>query len=105
MPTPEGHSLAEGEERDLEHVDAPPAIPGHEGRTPNPDGACLALARHPRALSPVPGEIVCTEQRDGPEVALVRGTFRGKRIRATFNRTDGCEIRRWNALAALLPRG
>ena len=79
--------------------------PRPRGTHPNPDGACLALTRHPRALRPVLGEIVCTEQRDGPEVALVRGTFRGKRIRATFNRTDGCEIRRWNALAALLPRG
>jgi Subtilisin inhibitor-like len=78
--------------------------PGPRGTHPRPEAACLALARHARALRPVPDEVACTQQWDGPEVALVRGTFRGKRIRATFNRTDGCEIRRWNALAALLPR-
>lgn len=78
--------------------------PQPRGTHPNPDGACRALARHPRALKAVPDDVGCTQQWDGPEVALVRGTFRGKRIRARFNRINGCEISRWDALSALLPR-
>ncbi len=78
--------------------------PGPRGTHPSPSGACLALARHPRALKPVPQGVGCTQQWDGPEVAYVRGGFRGKRVRAWFKRTNGCEIGRWNGLAALLPR-
>jgi hypothetical protein len=74
------------------------------GTHPNPNGACFALARHPRALKPVRKNVGCTQQYDGAEVALVRGTFRGKRVRARFKRTNGCEIGRWKALSALLPR-
>jgi hypothetical protein len=77
--------------------------PGPRGTHPNPEGACLALSRHARALKPVPDGVGCTQQRDGPQVALVRGTFRGKEIRARFKRTDGCEIGRWDALRALFP--
>ena len=77
--------------------------PGPRGTHPHPEGACLALSRHARALKPVPDGVGCTEQSDGPQVALVRGTFRGKEIRARFERTDGCEIRRWDALRALFP--
>jgi hypothetical protein len=76
-------------------------LPG--GTHPNPNAACRALSRHPRALKPVPMGVGCTQQWDGPQVALARGTFRGKRIRAWLNRTNGCEIRRWNALKPLLP--
>jgi hypothetical protein len=74
------------------------------GTHPDPEGACLALARHARALKRVPKGIGCTQQWDGPEVARVRGKVRGKRIRAWFKRNNGCEIGRWNALSALLPR-
>jgi hypothetical protein len=77
--------------------------PQPRGTHPNPSGACFALARHPRALKPVPKKIGCTQQYDGAEVALVRGTFRGRHIRAWFKRTNGCEIGRWDALRALLP--
>lgn len=72
-----------------------------KGTHPNPDAACSALAKHPRALKPVPQKMACTQQWDGPQVALVRGTYRGKHLRAWFKRTDGCEIGRWNALSAL----
>jgi hypothetical protein len=36
-------------------------------------------------------------------VGQVRGTFRGRRVRASFNRTNGCEIERWNRVAFLFP--
>jgi hypothetical protein len=74
------------------------------GTHPNAEGACLALARHPRALKPVRKDVGCTQIWGGPQVGLVRGTFRGKHVRASFKRTDGCEIGRWNALSALLSR-
>ena len=77
--------------------------PGPRGTHPRPAAACRALSRHPGALKPVPQHVGCTQQWDGPQVALVRGTFRGKRIRTTFKRTNGCEIGRWDALRALLP--
>ena len=75
--------------------------PGPRGTHPSPEAACLALARHPRALKPVPQGVGCTQQWDGPQVALVRGKFRGKPVRAWFRRTDGCQIGRWNALKPL----
>jgi hypothetical protein len=79
--------------------------PGPRGTHPQPRAACFALARHPRALRPVPKTVGCLQIWSGPQVALVRGTFRGKHVRAWFKRTDGCETGRWNALAALLPLG
>jgi len=44
---------------------------------------------------------MCTEIYGGPQEALVRGVFRGRRVRATFRRRDGCEINRWNRVAFL----
>jgi hypothetical protein len=71
------------------------------GTHPNPTAACRALRRHPGALRPVPRNRACTQQWDGPQIALARGTFRGHRVRSWFNRTNGCEIDRWNALAPI----
>ena len=71
------------------------------GTHPRPAAACRALAHHPRALRPVPDDLGCTQQWDGPEFALVQGTYKGKRVRSWFKRTDGCEIGRWNALKPL----
>jgi hypothetical protein len=79
--------------------------PAPRGTHPRPKASCFALARHPRAFRPVPKDVACAELYGGPQVALVRGTFRGKRIRSWFKRTDSCETGRWNALAALLPLG
>ena len=45
---------------------------------------------------------LCTQQYGGPQVAEVTGTFHGRSVRTVFRRTDGCEIARWNSLAALL---
>ncbi|WP_322972761.1 hypothetical protein [Arthrobacter polaris] len=52
---------------------------------------------------PVPDPTrACTQQYGGPEIAVVTGWFNGKEVDATFKRTDGCEIARWQALAPLL---
>lgn len=51
---------------------------------------------------PVPRpDRICTQQYGGPQVAVVKGWFRGKEVHSHFSRTDGCEIARWKALAAL----
>ncbi|MCR1162635.1 serine protease inhibitor [Paenarthrobacter sp. UW852] len=45
---------------------------------------------------------ICTQQYGGPQVAVVKGWFRGRKVHSHFSRTDGCEIARWKAVAALL---
>jgi hypothetical protein len=51
----------------------------------------------------VPATVACTQIYGGPQTALVTGEFRGRRVRATFNRKNGCEIARWNAVRFLFP--
>jgi hypothetical protein len=63
--------------------------------------ACARLARIRTPFAPVPPGVACTQIYGGPQVALVTGTFRGHRIRTTFNRRDGCEIARWDAVRFL----
>jgi hypothetical protein len=65
--------------------------------------ACAALAALKAPFAPTPKGSVCTEVNGGPAVAYVRGTFRGRRVEATFNRSDGCEIERWNRVRVLFP--
>jgi hypothetical protein len=36
-------------------------------------------------------------------VAVVRGTFRGRRVWSVFKRIDGCQIERWNRVRVLFP--
>jgi Subtilisin inhibitor-like len=68
------------------------------GTHPDPSSACAALDAHPEALHPVPADTACTEIYGGDQVALVEGNG----VRAILNRTNGCEIARWDALAPLL---
>lgn len=63
--------------------------------------ACLALADNPAMLAPEKSERVCTSQYGGPETATVKGTVNGKAVSASFSRTDGCQIARWDAANAL----
>lgn len=77
------------------------------GRHPDPSGACRAVRRNSRAgadaFAPVPGGTVCTMQYGGPATAHVTGTWGGRAVDATFDRSDGCEIGRWDRLVPLLP--
>jgi hypothetical protein len=70
----------------------------NDGTHPDPAKACAALAAHPEALHPVPGDVACTEIYGGDQVALVEG----EGMRAVLNRANGCEIARWDALAPLI---
>ena len=71
------------------------------GSHPHPAAACGALAAHPEALHPVPLDMACTQIYGGDQVARVEGAG----LQATFNRTNGCEIARWDALAPVLDLG
>ena len=74
------------------------------GDHPTPDAACRALEeRGDTALPPVPKDRMCTQLYGGPETATVSGTWRGRTVLSDFNRTNGCEIARWDALTGLLP--
>lgn len=73
------------------------------GDHPDADAACAALAETwPGGFEPVPADTLCTQQYGGPQTATVEGTVDGRAVRASFSRTDGCEISRWEALAPLL---
>ena len=73
------------------------------GTHPDPDAACRAVAAVGAAgFDPVPADATCTQVYGGDQVARVSGTVDGTAVDATFTRTDGCEIARWEALAALL---
>jgi hypothetical protein len=69
-----------------------------DGSHPDVAQACDALLTHQDALKPVAGGVACTEIYGGPQLAAVSGGG----VHASFNRKNGCEIARWEALAPLL---
>jgi len=75
------------------------------GTLPKRVNACRRLAVLRTPFAPVPPDAVCTQIYGGPAVAYVRGTFRGRPVRAWFNRQDGCEIDRWSRVGVLFPIG
>ncbi|MEV1062869.1 SSI family serine proteinase inhibitor [Streptomyces sp. NPDC050263] len=81
----------------------------HPGRGSHPDvgSACRAVDRNTRwgrdAFAPVPGGGVCTMRYGGPATAHVTGRWAGRPVDATYDRSNGCEIERWDRLVPLLP--
>ncbi|WP_337063297.1 SSI family serine proteinase inhibitor [Kineococcus sp. G2] len=75
------------------------------GTHPDPAAACAALAAAGEPFAPVPPDTACTQVYGGPQRATVTGTWAGREVDARFTRTDGCEIARWDAVAALLSPG
>jgi Tol biopolymer transport system component len=73
------------------------------GTLPRRARACRLLLAMRRPFRPVPPGTACTEIYGGPQVAEVRGRFRGRRVSAQFTRTDGCQIERWNRVGFLFP--
>ncbi|WP_207223412.1 SSI family serine proteinase inhibitor [Pseudonocardia sediminis] len=55
------------------------------------------------AFEPVPADAMCTMQFGGPETAEITGTWDGRPVDASFTRSGGCEIERWEALEPVLP--
>jgi hypothetical protein len=71
--------------------------------------ACDAVAECPPLrgaaladFAQTPADRICTAVFGGPETATVTGTWEGRRVDARFSRENGCEISRWEKLAALL---
>jgi subtilisin inhibitor-like len=77
------------------------------GSLPRPARACARLAAGgARLFARMPRNIVCTEIYGGPQRARVVGTVNGRRIFATFARSNGCEIDRWQRISPwLVPAG
>jgi hypothetical protein len=73
------------------------------GTLPRRTSACRRLARLSHPFRPVPPNVACTDIYGGPQTALVTGRLRGHRVRASFNRRNGCEIDRWNRVRFLFP--
>ena len=73
------------------------------GTLRNASRACAALSRLDGPFRPVPRDTVCTQQYGGPAEALVRGTYRGRRVWTRFHRRDGCNISRWDRVRFLFP--
>lgn len=71
------------------------------GTHPKADAACQALEKATDPFKPVPKDALCTQIHGGDQVATVTGTWRGASVNARFNRLNGCEIQRWEEVAAL----
>ena len=70
---------------------------------PTDSQACGAAAGVSAAdLRKTGGDVACTQIYGGPEEATIKGTIRGEAVDATFTRTDGCEIARWDNVKDLL---
>jgi hypothetical protein len=82
-------------------------VPSASSNLPDPQAALAAVQEFgEQVFFPQPGPPrLCTQQYGGPQVAVVTGTFHGRRVDCVFSRTDGCEISRWNTMAALLGGG
>ncbi len=79
------------------------------GDHPQRERACARLdqlaAEGKDPFAPVSQRQICTMQHGGPATARITGIWRGHKVDATFRRTDGCEISRWDELEPLLPSG
>lgn len=77
------------------------------GSHPAARQACERLAQLPGEsadpFTPVSRDAMCTQQYGGPATARVTGSWRGRSIDASFDRSNGCEIGRWNSLRPVLP--
>jgi hypothetical protein len=70
---------------------------------PDENDACAAASKLSAAdLAPTPADTACTQIYGGPETASIKGTLNGEPVDATFKRTDGCEIKRWDTVSPLL---
>ncbi|WP_156464652.1 hypothetical protein [Aeromicrobium sp. Root495] len=56
----------------------------------------------PADLADVPAGQACTEIYGGPEKVTIKGTIRGTAVDTVLTRTDGCEIKRYEAFKPVL---
>jgi hypothetical protein len=69
--------------------------------------ACAAVDRNTRwgsePFAPVAPGSDCTMLYGGPATARVTGTWAGRPVHATYDRSNGCEMARWDRMVPLLP--
>ena len=72
-----------------------------------PARACAKLkVGGTKLFAPLSPKAACIQIWGGPEVARVTGKLWARKVNATFDRTDGCQISRWNRLSPwLVPAG
>ena len=69
------------------------------GDHPQPAEACEQINEAGSGIfQPVAKDQACTMIFGGPQTATVEGSYRGAPINATFSRSNGCEIDRWEKL-------
>ncbi|MGW7068108.1 SSI family serine proteinase inhibitor [Streptomyces sp. NPDC054855] len=76
------------------------------GTHPQAQDACAKLDQGTwgtDTFAPTPADSNCTMQYGGPATAHITGTWNGRPVDATYNRSNGCEISRWNRLVPVLP--
>ena len=71
------------------------------GTHPNARRACATLSAIPHPFAKEPAGLACTMIYGGPETARVTGRWQGARVAKSFNRTDGCQIGRWEQYRSL----
>ena len=102
-PTGELASLVVTVDRDGARGGGKPIVLKVECAKPTDSAACGAAAGvSPADLQKTGSDVACTQIYGGPEEASIKGTIRGEPVNATFTRTDGCEIERWESVRALL---
>lgn len=73
------------------------------GDHPDPEAACAELAELDlEVFEPVSGDTSCTMIYGGPVLASVTGQIDGTEVDAEFDRSDGCEIHRWDEMGQML---
>jgi hypothetical protein len=73
------------------------------GTHPRPAAACAQLTSDgPDPFAPTPPDMMCSQIYGGPQTAAVDGTYQGRAVHATFSRTDGCAVARWQLVSQLL---
>jgi hypothetical protein len=72
------------------------------GTLPAAASACRRLLAIRDPFAPTAPRTVCTQVYGGPQEAVVRGSFNGRRVRTRFTRRDGCAIARWERVRFLL---
>ncbi len=71
------------------------------GSHPRARTACARLT--PAVLRPLPRDSICTQIYGGPQTARVRGQLDGRPVDASFGRSNGCDIHRWDTAGFLFP--
>ena len=76
------------------------------GDHPDPEAACAALTAVKDPFGKPAPPPRCEEiPGSSPEVALLEGEFRGRKVRSMFDRSSACVAGRWDRIAPVFDTG